>query len=151
MSNSIFKIGDPPLNEPLFIGVRGQSQDPGKEKIMKATRTRKAALKALFYRNDGQDLRTTAARRKRALVEAYLNELPGPPSAADLSIIEAAASLRLELERIERRALKGAPLPRDYCTLSKLLDQKLERIRSRPAPVPEPKEGVALAQTMLTL
>jgi len=98
---------------------------------MRAT-LQKAALKALFHRNDGVDMRTTAGKRKQALVEAYLGMLDREPSAADLAIIAAAASQRLELEAIERQALKGAPLPRSYCTLSRMLERNLERIRSRP-------------------
>ena len=96
---------------------------------MQAT-LRKAALKALFHRADGVDARTTAGRRKIALVKAYLGEMDHEPTAADLAIVAAAASQRLELEAIERAALKGERLPRSYYTLSRMLERNLERIRS---------------------
>ena len=94
--------------------------------------THRSALKALFHRGDGVDARTTAGKRKIALVKAYLGEIgEREPSAADLAIVEAAASLRLELETIERQAVKGERLPPNYCTLSRMLDRNLERIRTR--------------------
>jgi hypothetical protein len=94
---------------------------------------RKAALKALFHRNDGVDMRSRGGQRTKALVLAYLDEMDHEPNEAELAALRAAASQRLSLEALEKQALaKGAPLPKSYCTLSRLLERNLRALRVRP-------------------
>ncbi len=59
----------------------------------------------------GCDLRTTRGRRLRAIVNAYIADLPGEPSASELSLCMQAGTLALQMEDLQAMVARGESIP----------------------------------------
>lgn len=87
------------------------------------------AIKTLFPRGDGIDLRTRGGRALMVNTRTYIEALGHDPSPAELGMIRACAAQRLALQTLEHRALTGGePLGQLYINLCAQLERGLRTL-----------------------
>jgi hypothetical protein len=83
----------------------------------------------------GCDLRTTRGRRLRAIVNAYIADLPGEPSASELSLCMQAGTLALQMEDLQAMVARGESIPTaSMARLSKELARVVTTLRGERRP-----------------